>query len=128
MRLFQYPTPCNDESPNGIMLAMGSASPTPMAYFTPLANTNWKNFTTYANDSSYLLIDGVVVPVYSTEPNELIEIKGCVFTEDTEMLSIGWRQEYYVEEQDYWYLNISNVQIDDIVIDNINDQDIEDKR
>ena len=114
---FQYPTPCTDDSPNGITLGALAAQATPMAYFTPLANTNWKDYTT---NSSLLLINGISVPVYSTQPDQLIEISKCVDTAGNDTLLLGWRQELYERAHDYWYLNISSVQIDGVNITGIN--------
>ena len=84
MSRFQYPTPCTDKAPNGVMMSI--PGDTPLAYYAPLANTNWPGFNT---SNMSLNIDGVEIPVLSPQPNQLIESSVCVWT--TLLIVRCWR-------------------------------------
>ena len=112
MSRFQYPTPCTDNAPNGVMMSI--PGDTPLAYYAPLANTNWPGFNT---SNMSLNIDGVEIPVLSPQPNQLIESSVCVDSiTDSEVLEIVWRQDNFTREHDYWYLSIESVHVGNISI------------
>ena len=90
---------------------------TPLAYYAPLANTNWPGFNT---SNMSLNIDGVEIPVLSPQPNQLIESSVCVdCITDSEVLEIVWRQDNFTSEHDYWYLSIESVHVGNTSITNI---------
>ena len=79
---------------------------TPLAYYAPLANTNWPGFNT---SNMSLNIDGVEIPVLSPQPNQLIESSVCVDNiTDSEVLEIDWRQDNFTSERDYRYISDAN--------------------
>ena len=89
---------------------------TPLAYYAPLANTNWPGFNT---SNMSLNIDGVEIPVLSPQPNQLIESSVCVDNiTDSEVLEIVWRQDNFTSEHDYWYLSIESVHVGNTSITN----------
>ena len=92
---------------------------TPLAYYAPLANTNWPGFNT---SNMSLNIDGVEIPVLSPQPNQLIESSVCVDNiTDSEVLEIVWRQDNFTSEHDYWYLSIESVHVGNTSITNISE-------
>ena len=112
---FRYPTPCTDGDPNGILLSMNET--TNLAYFAPLANTQWDNFNA-ANIT--LNISNTFVPIWSPQLSEvLITCASNSAIDKREMLDIVWKQDRYVTGQDYWYLRIRQVLIRDITLNNI---------
>ena len=104
---FRYPTPCTDEDPNGILLSINET--TNLAYFAPLANTQWDNFNA-ANTT--LNVSNKSVPISSPQLSE--EFSTCISNSaiaKREMLDIVWKQDRYATGQDYWYLRIREVLI-----------------
>ena len=117
MSRFQYPTPCTDKAPNGVMMSI--PGDTPLAYYAPLANTNWPGFNT---SNMSLNIDGVEIPVLSPQANQLIESSVCVDNiTDSEVLEIVWRQDNFTSKHDYWYLSIESVHVGNTSITNISE-------
>ena len=118
MSRFQYPTPSSNQSHlNGVMMSI--PGDTPLAYYAPLANTNWPGFNT---SNMSLNIDGVEIPVLSPQPNQLIESSVCVDNiTDSEVLEIVWRQDNFTSEHDYWYLTIESVHVGITSINNISE-------
>ena len=112
---FRYPTPCTDGDPNGILLSMNKT--TKLAYFAPLANTQWDNF----NAAKITLnVSNTSVPIWSPQLSEVLST--CVSNSaiaKREMLDIVWKQDHYVTGQDYWYLRIRKVLIGNITLNNI---------
>ena len=104
---FRYPTPCTDGDPNGILLSMNKN--TNLAYFAPLANTQWDNF----NAATITLnVSNTSVPIWSPQLTEVLTT--CVSNsaiDKREMLDVVWKQDRYVTGQDYWYLRIIVVRI-----------------
>ena len=106
---FRYPTPCTDEDPNGILLSVNET--TNLAYFAPLANTQWDNF----NAAKITLnVSNTSVHIWSPQLSE--ELSTCVSNTiaKREMLDIVWKQDHYFTGQDYWYLRIRAVLIGNI--------------
>ena len=104
---FRYLTPCTDRDPNGILLSINET--TNLAYFAPLANTQWDNFNA-ANIT--LNVSNTSVPIWSPQLTE--EFSTCVSNSaiaKREMLDIVWKQDRYATGQDYWYLRIREVLI-----------------
>ena len=107
---FRYPTPCTDRDPNGILLSLNETAN--LAYFAPLANTQWDNFNA-ANIT--LNVSNTSVPIWSPQLTEVLST--CVSNstiDKREMLDIVWKQDRYVTGQDYWYLRIRDVLIRNI--------------
>ena len=107
---FQYPTPCTDNAPNGILLSMNKSSH--LAYFVPLANTQWKYFNA---ENIFLNISDTIIPVWSPQLTETLSV--CIANSiiaNRGMLDIVWRQDGYVPEHDNWFLDIRNVSIGNI--------------
>ena len=109
---FRYPTPCTDQDTNGILLSINET--TNLAYFTPLANTQWDNF----NAATITLnVSNTSVPIWSPQLTEVLST--CVSNSaiaKREMLDIVWKQDRYVAGQDYWYLRIRAVLIGNIAL------------
>ena len=111
---FRYPTPCTDTAPNGVMLSVSDY--TPLAYYAPLANTNWPGFNTL--NMSFTTTAGLI-SVWSTRPNQLTEIPTCVNTTDRESLQVVWRQDNFTSDSDYWYLYIKRVSLGEAIVSDI---------
>ena len=110
----RYSTPCTDTAPNGVMLSVSNY--TPLAYYTPLANTNWPGFNTV--NMSLTTVAGLI-PVWSPRPNQLTEVTACVNTTDRESLQVVWRQDNFTSDSDYWYLYIKHVSLGETIISDI---------
>ena len=107
---FRYPSPCTDRDPNGILLSLNET--TNLAYFAPLANTQWDNFNA-ANIT--LNVSNKSVPIWSPHLSEVLT--ACVSNSaiaKREMLDIVWKQDLNFTGQDYWYLRIREVRIGNI--------------
>ena len=107
---FRYPTPCTDRDPNGILLSINET--TNLAYFAPLANTQWDNF----NAATITLnVSNTSVHIWSPHLSEVLStcVSNSVIAK-REMLDIVWKQDRYVTGQDYWYLRIRAVLIGNI--------------
>ena len=113
MTRFRYPSPCTDTAPNGVRLTVSGN--TPLAYYAPLANTNWPGFNA---TSMYFTTTAGEIPVWSPRPNQLTEVTACVNTTDKESLQVVWRQDNFTSDHDYWYLYIKCVSLGEV---NIND-------
>ena len=118
MTRFRYPTICTDSSPNGVMLSV--SEDTPVAYYAPLANTNWPGFN--ATSLSLSTSDGDV-PVLSPQSNQMIEVTTCVNI-DRDSLNVVWKQENFTGNSDHWYLNIEQVTLGEINISNIINEEV----
>ena len=105
---FQYPTPCTDNAPNGILLSMNKSSH--LAYFVPLANTQWENFNT---ENISLNVSDTIIPVWSPQLTETLSV--CIANSTRGMLDIVWRQDGYAPEHDNWFFNIRSVSIGNII-------------
>ena len=99
---FRYPTPCTDGDPNGILLSINET--TNLAYYAPLANTQWDNFIAA---TITLNVSNTSVPIWSPQLSEVLTtcVSNSAITK-REMLDIVWKQDRYVARQDYWYLRI----------------------
>ena len=107
---FQYPTPCTDNAPNGILLSMNESSH--LAYYTPLANTQWKYFDA---ENISLNVSNTIIPVWSPQLTETLSV--CIANStiaNRGMLDIVWRQDNYAPEHDNWFLDIRSVSIGNI--------------
>ena len=89
---------------------------TPLAYYAPLANTNWPGFN--AASMSISTATGEI-PVWSPQPNQLTEVTACVNTTDRESLQVVWRQDNFTSDSDYWYLHIKRVSLGEVNISDI---------
>ena len=114
MTQFRYPTPCNehDNTPKGVVMTVSN---TPLAYFAPLAHDNWSQFT---RESMLYNIDGIDVPIMSPVHNRVTKVSQCI--DDEAFLEVAWRQDSFTSNQNYWYLHIEQLVVDDIEISNIN--------
>ena len=83
---FRYPTPCTDGDPNGILLSLNET--TNLAYFAPLANTQWDNFNA-ANIT--LNVSNKSVPIWSPQLSEVLStcVSNSAIATKREMLDIG---------------------------------------
>ena len=82
---------------------------THIAFFAPLANTQWDNFDAATN---MLNVSNTTVPVRSPQLTDTLSV--CVANSTIarrETLDIVWEQDGYVTGQDNWYLRIQSVQI-----------------
>ena len=114
---FQYPSPCTDTTPNGVRLSVSDN--TSLAYYAPLANTNWPELN--ATDISFTTTAGKI-PVWSPRPNQLTSVTACMNTTDRESLELVWSQDNFTDNSDYWYLHIQNVSLGNTSISNISVQ------
>ena len=113
---FRYPSPCTNTAPNGVRLSVSDN--TPLAYYAPLANTNWPGFNT--TNMSFTTTAGEI-SVWSPQPNQLTEVTACVNTTDRESLQVVWRQDNFTSDSDYWYLYIKRVSLGEVNISDISE-------
>ena len=106
MTKFRYPSPCTDAAPNGVQLTVSGN--TPLAYYAPLANTNWPGFN--VTSMSFTTTAGET-PVWSLKPNQLTKVTACVNITGRESLQVVWRQDNFTSDNDYWYLYIKRVSL-----------------
>ena len=116
MTRFHYASPCfdTDAAPNGVRLSVSDN--TPLAYYVPLANTNWPEFNA---TSMYFTTTAGEIPVWSPQPNQITEVTACVNTTDKESLQVVWRQDNFTRDHDYWYLHIRRVSLGEASISDI---------
>ena len=88
---------------------------TPLAYFVPLAHENWNQFT---RESILFNTNGIDVPILSPVHNQLTKVSVDIANE--EFVEVVWRQDNFTSNQNYWYLHIERLIVDDIDISNIN--------
>jgi hypothetical protein len=99
---FIQPVPGTDTHPNAVLLSMQAESDDykPLAYFAPVANYYWPEFT------SNKLYN---IPIYSAPRATQPIIVNICLTNATENLTIEWRQDNYMEGADIW--SISEVSV-----------------
>ena len=90
---------------------------TPLAYFAPLANDNWNQFT---RESMLFNTNGIDVPILLPVHNQLTKVSVCIddFANE-EFVEVVWRQDNFASNQNYWYLHIEQLLVDDMDISNI---------
>ena len=106
---FTQPTPITDFSPNGVELTISTDlgfSWDPVAYYVPIANTMWANFST--SYSTIVLSSGQSLPVLAPSVTQFTWAAACISSSSTEVM-IRWKQAGFVGCNDKWVLGSIHV-------------------